>query len=207
MAADEKVVFEQTMEGMFVRGIGTRMSPKCRGRLKSAGLDLDKKLLPAYPFDTWMKCLQIAAEDLFPTLPNAEAHFKLGQLLIDGYKETFLGRAVLGMVKVLGPRRTLVRSSQNFRSGNNYTDTKLVEVSGTCMELWMNEVGPYPTFTAGILHAAVSAAGASALKVEVVNHDGHAATYRLRWGESGSIGVGGSGDSSASTKSGSISSR
>lgn len=178
----EQVVFEQAMEGLFLRALHNRVSPRCRVRLKEAGLDLDRKLLPAYPFTTWMACLKVAGEEVFSSAPEKEAQFRLGELMIDGYKETFLGRAVLGLARVLGPRRTLLRATQNFRSGNNYTVSKLVEKSPTEVELWMNEVGPFPTFTAGIVFAAIRAAGAENLSVDVLGYDGHACTYRVTWG-------------------------
>lgn len=181
----EQVVFEQTIEGMFVRGLGGRLSPRARERLKAIGVDLGRPLLPAYPFDTWMKSLKIAAEEVFASHSQDEAMFKLGELLIDGYRETFLGRAVLGFVRVLGPRRTLGRSTQNFRSGNNYTETKVTDLTPTCAELWMNEVGPYPTFTQGILTAAMRASGAENLVVAVSQFDGHAATYKVSWAVTG----------------------
>ena len=197
----EWVVFEQTIEGLFVRGLHGRISDRCRQRLKEAGLDLSRRLLPAYPFATWMGCLAIAGEEVFAGSAVDQAQFQLGELMIDGYKETFLGRAVLGMIRVLGPQRTLMRATQNFRSGNNYTESRLVERSPTDLELWMNEVGPFPTFTAGIVHAALAAAGAERVGVEVVGYDGHACSYRVTWGAPSSS------DSSAATRAGSISSR
>ncbi len=197
----EWVVFEQTIEGLFVRGLHGKMPARCRERLRAAGLNLDRRLLPAYSFDTWMVCLGIAGEEVFPGSAVDLAQFQLGELMIDGYKETFLGRAVLGMIRVLGPRRTLLRATHNFRSGNNYTESRLVERSPTDVELWMNEVGPFPTFTAGIVHAAIRAAGADRLKVEVLSHDGHACTYRVAWGDASTPA------SSNSASAGSISSR
>ena len=101
-AVQEQLVFEQTIEGLFVRGLHNKISPGCKLRLKEAGLDLDRKLMPAYPFATWMSCLKIAGEEVFSSVPPPEAQFRLGELMIDGYKETFLGRAVLGMCRVLG---------------------------------------------------------------------------------------------------------
>ena len=34
------------------------------------------------------------------------------------------------------PRRTVLRATQNFRSGNNYTEARVTDVSESCMELW-----------------------------------------------------------------------
>ena len=179
---DSPVVFEQTIEGLFMRGLEGRLTPTARERLKALGVDLSRRLLPAYSFATWMAALKVAAEEVYGSHSEAEAMFKLGEQFIDGYQNTMLGRAVLGLVRVLGPKRTLMRATQNFRSGNNYTETKLSDLGQNAMELWMNEVGPYPSFTAGIVHAAMRASGAQGLSVETKAYDGHAATYLVRWG-------------------------
>lgn len=179
--ADQQVVFEQTIEGLFIRALGRRLTPSMIARLKTVGLDLEKKLLPAYAFTTWMMTLRVAAEELYPGHSLDDALFKVGELMITGYQETFMGRAVLGMIRVIGPKRTLLRSTRAFRSGNNYTEARVTEVGPSCMDVWMNEVGPYPSFTAGIMHGAMVAAGARSAKVEMSGHDGHACSYRVSW--------------------------
>jgi uncharacterized protein (TIGR02265 family) len=176
----DKVVFEQTIEALFHRSLSNRLTPPLKEQLKAAGLNLDAKLLPAYPFDTWMTVLELTAKALHADLPIDQAMFRVGESFLDGYQETFLGRAVLGMIRVLGPRRTILRATQNFRSGNNYTETKITEVEPSVLDLWMNEVGPWPTFTAGIIHAALKATGAEP-RIEIRDHDGHACTYRVGW--------------------------
>lgn len=176
----EKVVFEQTIDGLFLRALGSRIKAPTRERLRGVGLDLDKKLMPAYPFPVWMKALRAVAEDLYPGETMDVAMFKVGESFIDGYNETLLGRALLGMLKVLGPRRAIQRATANFRTGNNYTDAKASELGPTAMELWMNEVGDFPTFTGGIVSGALKAAGVEP-KIEVASYDGHACTYRVTW--------------------------
>ncbi|WP_338869689.1 DUF2378 family protein [Myxococcus stipitatus] len=205
--ADELLVFEQTIEALFLRALQGRLTPACKERLRQAGLDVDQKLRPAYSFDSWMAFLRIAAEELFPRDSVAQGTWKLGEAYIEGFRETMLGRAVLSLLRVLGPRRTLMRATQNFRAGNNYTESKLTELNPTQFELWMNEVGAYPDFTAGIIHAGLRVAGAQEVRVEPSNYDGHACTYRISWKEASvSSGVAGSGDSKAAMRSGSISS-
>lgn len=178
--AQPKVVFNHTIEAMFSRALGPQLTPHGRRKLKEIGVDLDK-LLPAYPFDTWMAALRIAAADAFPTRSQDEAMFRMGELLIEGYRTTIMDNAVLGMIRVLGPKRTLKRTAQNFRSGNNYTEARLTELGPTSFELWMNEVGPYPRFTAGIIFAGLRAAGAESVEVNARAHDGHACTYLISW--------------------------
>ncbi|HEX8823323.1 MAG TPA: DUF2378 family protein [Archangium sp.] len=205
--ADELLIFEQTIEAVYVRALHGRIPPSCKARLREAGLDLDKKLRPAYPFDSWMTFLRITAEELYPGEPLSQGAFKIGEACIDGFRETMLGRAVLSLLRVLGPRRALMRATQNFRAGNNYTESRLKEISPRQFELWMNEVGSLPTFTAGILHAGLRTAGAENIHVDLSGYDGHACTYRISWSEASvSSGVAGKGDSKAATKSGSINS-
>ena len=206
--ADELLVFEQTLEAVFVRALHGRLPPSCKARLRQAGLDLDQKLRPAYPFDAWMTFLRITAEELHPTEPLEQGAFKLGEACIDGFRETMLGRAVLSLLRVLGPKRALMRATQNFRAGNNYTESRLKELSPRQFELWMNEVGSLPSFTAGIIHAGLRTAGANNIRIDLSGYDGHACTYCINWSEASvSSGVAGKGDSKAATRSGSISSR
>lgn len=176
----DKLVFEQTIDGLYARGLGRRVTPELKARLRALGMDLDGKLLPAYPFETWMKALEATAELLYPELPTDQAMFHVGESFIEGYRDTLLGRAVLGTVRVLGPHRALARARQSFRSGNNYTEATLTPLGAEATELWMNEVGPWPGFTAGIIHAALTAAGVVPVVVPT-QHDGHACTYRITW--------------------------
>ncbi|HLM43913.1 MAG TPA: DUF2378 family protein [Archangium sp.] len=204
---DELLVFEQTIEAVYVRALHGRLPPTCKARLRQAGLDLDQKLRPAYPFTSWMTFLRITAEELYPGEPLEIGAFKIGEACIDGFRETMLGRAVLSLLRVLGPKRALMRATQNFRAGNNYTESRIKEVSPRQYELWMNEVGSLPTFTAGILHAGLRTAGAESVRVDLSGYDGHACTYCISWSEASvSSGVAGKGDSKAATRSGSISS-
>lgn len=204
---DELLVFEQTLEAVYVRALHGRLPPACKVRLRQAGLDLDQKLRPAYAFDAWMTFLRITAEELYPGAPLEQGAFKLGEACIDGFRETMLGRAVLSLLRVLGPRRALMRATQNFRAGNNYTESRLKELSPHQFELWMNEVGSLPSFTAGILHAGLRTAGAESIRIDMTGYDGHGCTYCISWSEASvSSGVAGKGDSRAATRSGSISS-
>jgi uncharacterized protein (TIGR02265 family) len=205
--ADELLIFEQTIEALFLRALAGRLKPDCKARLRHAGLDVDQKLKPAYSFQSWMTFLRIATEELYADLSVDEGAFKLGELYIEGFRETMLGRAVLSLLRVLGPRRALARATQSFRAGNNYTESRLAELGPSQFELWMNEVGALPSFTAGIIHAGLRVAGAQNIRVEPVDHDGHGCTYRISWKEASvSSSVLGSGDSKASKRAGSINS-
>ena len=57
--ADELLIFEQTIEALYLRALHGRLTPECKARLRQAGLDVDQKLRPAYAFDAWMTFLRI----------------------------------------------------------------------------------------------------------------------------------------------------
>lgn len=200
--ADELLVFEQTIEALFVRALGGRLTPECRVRLRQAGLDVDQEIKPAYSFDSWMLFIRIAAEELFPGEPLPQSTFKLGEAYVEGFRQTMLGRAVMSLLRVLGPRRAIARATQNFRAGNNYTETRITELGHSQFDVWMNEVGDFPEFTAGIIQAGVRMSGAKELRVEPYGYDGHGCTYRITWKEaSASSGVEGSADAKGSRRS------
>ncbi|NMO22096.1 DUF2378 family protein [Pyxidicoccus fallax] len=179
----EKLVFEHTLEGLFVRGLMGRVTPVLRARLRKVGVDLDRKLQPAYSFETWCSAVQVAAREVHPDVPDEVGYGLLGERMVDGYRETVLGRAAFGVIQLLGPRRGVSRARQMFRSGNNYTETRLEDVSPTEVDLWMNEAGPIRYFTRGALLAGLRATGARQPVVEVREFDDECVTYRLIWNE------------------------
>lgn len=178
---NDLLVFGSTFEGLFQRALGEKIDAKTKQRLKTAGVDVDQPLKSTYPFDTWMQAIAICAEGVHPDLSPLEGRRQLGRALVTGYQQTLVGRAMLRFVKFKGPRKALDSCRNTMRSGNNYTETTLKEVAPTCVELWMNVVGPYPEFTAGIFEAGIEVSGGSACQVDVVSHDGMAATYKISW--------------------------
>jgi uncharacterized protein (TIGR02265 family) len=181
--ADELLVFEQTIEALFHRALNGRLTPRCKTRLREAGLDVEQKPRPAYTLTAWMTFLRITAEELHPGEPLEQAAFKLGQVYMEGFRETMLGRAVLSLLRVLGPRRALGRAAQSFRSSNNYTETRLTEVGPRHFELWLNEVGSLPWFSAGLIHGGLKVSGARDIRVDIAGYDGHACTFHVQWSE------------------------
>lgn len=177
----KQLVFAQTFESLFVRALGGETDPRLKSKLKEIGVDLERPLEPAYPFDVWMKAVDLSAAAVHPALSPAEARFLLGRALIDGYRQTMIGRATLRFLKVMGPHKAVETAANAFKTGNNYTETRLEDVGPRQVELWLNEVGPFPEFTAGIVAAGVEASGASEVKVDCIAHDGHAATYAISW--------------------------
>lgn len=175
------LVFQSAVEGLFVHGVGKRSTERLKDRLRKIGLNLDRKFDPAYPRDTWEQVLEITREELFPEMEIDTGYFKIGEAIVDGYSETLIGKALVGVVRLLGPKRTLARMTKNLRSANNYNETAQSDLSENGAEIWINEGKMNPYYFAGIFAATVRFAGAKGVQVTVRKHDETGATYEVVW--------------------------
>ncbi len=178
----EKVVFATAVEALFVRELGASLSSFARRRLKDAGLDLEHPLEVAYSLEEWKTFVRIAAEALYPNQSPSEAHWWMGVHLMESYMRTYTGRVVAELAPALGPRRMLDRIGQDLRSGNNFSEVQVVELSPRFVELWVNDVlGAHPSFTAGFILRAQQVATARNVHIDVWSFDGTACTFLIRW--------------------------
>ncbi|MCY1080086.1 DUF2378 family protein [Archangium lansingense] len=116
----EPVIFSQVVEAVFKHAIKGRLDSHTRARLKKIGIDLDHPFLVAYSVPTWFAAVGVCSEVLFPDIPNEQARYRIGRLLVDGYGQTTMGRAVFAMLRMLGWERSLGRISRGLQSGTNY---------------------------------------------------------------------------------------
>lgn len=178
--SESPMVFSQAVEGLL-RAIGSRLDDGSRAHLAELGLDVRGRLEPGYSLAVWTNVMRYGASLVAPSSPPSQQMFELGRRFIDGYAETIVGKAMLTALKVLGPRRTLERMSRNFRSGNNYTETRLEPKGPTEFHLWFNEVKE-PEFYRGMLVAGLERAGARNTEIRTLSHDESGAKFLVRWG-------------------------
>jgi uncharacterized protein (TIGR02265 family) len=180
----EKLVHAQTVEALFVRAFENRLTPSCREALKKAGLDLDRKLEKTYTLEQWKDFLRTAAAHVYGGVPAEAAYYSLGGRFMDAWFGTFLGKALLGVARIAGPRRMLLRAGQGIRAGNNFSEVEVVERGPASLELKVNDVmADQPTFTAGMLARAVELAGGWRVVAIPEGFDGTACTFHIRWSE------------------------
>ncbi len=177
----EPIVFMQSYESLRrLLNDELRSNPALAQQFKKHGVDFDR-LLPAYPLEAWLQSLVLTLDTLYPGQPVDESTFQLGQRLFDSYGETVIGRALMAMLRILGPRRALLRIDRNFRTMNNYSSTVLRELGPNQFELDVNLV-QYPHYYRGVLEAGLRWAGAKDVSVRVLRHDpAKVATFRLEW--------------------------
>lgn len=178
-----RVVFDHTVEGLFLIALKGRLSRLAVAALQREGLDLSKKLLPAYSFEVWRRCLAIAVGDLYPLVSRAEGYRRLGHEIVEGVGRTAMGRAMIGVGRLLGPLRVLRRLDHNLHSADNYVRSRLTELTPHWCEVWINEVMDQPSYYQGILEAYLGLAGALEIRVELLSREGEGATYRLQWAD------------------------
>ncbi len=180
----EKLVYSGTVEALFLRALENRLTPACRMRLREAGLDLDQKLSPTYTFEQWKHFLRVAADHIYAGMPAEAAYYSLGERLVEGYFSTLFGRALLGMVRLAGPRRTLAQVRVGFRGGTHGGEVRVVARGPNALDVWLSDVmAEHPTFAAGLLARVAEMAGGQHALAIPEDFDGQSATIHVHWSE------------------------
>ncbi len=180
---EDRKVFLQVVEGLLRHGVGERVTPRLRERLRQVGLDLDRPLLPAYPLTQWHYCLHIILEEVYPGVPREEACRQLAEHHVDGFGRTLLGRAMMRLMRLMGPRRTVRQMVQALRSSDNYTEVRLAELGPGTWEMWMNSVLDMPGYAEALFVSFLKASGAAEPRTVIVRRDEGGTVYRLSWKE------------------------
>lgn len=186
------VIFGSAIEG-FYRTYRERLTPSVKAEIAALGIDFDH-ILPAYDLEVFERAFRRAGERIYPSLPEQERWRRLGREFVDGYVQTPLGKAVMVMSKLLGPRRTLERIARTFRTGSNYVATETTIISDTELELktwmtqpyleaWRGRATLHLDYRLGILEAvmAMFVTRESSVKVLEKNLLEQSARYRIRW--------------------------
>lgn len=174
----EKLIFAQTVEGLL-RAMGP-LDETAKTTLRQAGIDPDKRLLPAYPLEQFIAALDFAAARVAPGRPRDDQSHEIGRRFMEGYQETLIGQALVAAMRVIGPWRTLERLSNKLRTGNNFSATELIRVGPTEAELWCNQT-TRPGWYSGIISRGLEFAGAHDVQVEVLMHGPDGGRFRVLW--------------------------
>ncbi len=176
----EKVIFDHVIRAMF-DGTVQRLTPEGLERVKRTGIDPTAKLLPAYPATTWAACARALAAELYPGLDELEATRLLARGTVDAFADGLVGRAMFGLLKLIGADRIARRMTQNFRTGANFIDTRLTRICEEPLtnELWFNDVSGLPGFYLGLLQGGMHHSSGNTYRIELVRSDGVEAVYHM----------------------------
>jgi uncharacterized protein (TIGR02265 family) len=173
----EPLVFPQTVEAL-IRALGDRLDLDAERQLAESGVNV--RDLQAVSQQVWSQATRVGAKVLCPDAPVEVGLFELGKRFVVGFEDTLLGRGTIALARVLGPRRSLQRMTANFRNGNNYTETRLVELGPNRYEMWVSNV-VVPEFIRGMILAGLEVSGARHPRVETASFDEEGTTYRISW--------------------------
>ncbi|MGV3624131.1 MAG: DUF2378 family protein [Archangium sp.] len=178
----ERLVFSQTVEGLFLRALKPQLTERMKDRIaKEAGIDLRAPLEPGYAMKSWDTAVAIAAEELHPGVELSVAFERLGAALTQGYFDTMIGSAMAAMLRLIGPSRAIRRIERSVRSGNNYTESSLTELSPSHFEIHTNEVGRLRDNLCGVIRRGMEVAGAKNVRCTVLRFDDAGAVYDIEW--------------------------
>lgn len=180
LEASAHVVYREPFEQLLKYGIGPRLTPLLKARLKAAGFDCDD-VKPQYPREVFTPCVEVVREALYPHLKREEALFLLGEQMVEGAAQTLMGKTMLSMARLIGPEKTLLRSHTQYRGGTNFTEVKLTRVGERHYEFWMNSGADIPWFGAGSLAATLKYTGGKDVKVVPAKLEPPAVTYDIQW--------------------------
>ncbi|HVE86534.1 MAG TPA: DUF2378 family protein [Myxococcales bacterium] len=176
----DPVVYDSAVEGVFIRGLGPRVTPALKAKLRELGLDLDRKLLPTYPRDAWIRMLEVTVAELFPDVSREEGFRRLGEVAVSGLGHTMMGKVLVSMARLMGPRRSLLRLPQGVPSVNNFTRMELEEVEPCHFRAHLNEYY-HPAYVQGAIHAAMTIADAKDIQVVILDSRPESISLDVRW--------------------------
>jgi uncharacterized protein (TIGR02265 family) len=172
-------VYDHTVDGLFFKALRGRMTPPVERKLKDLGIDLKGKPKSA-PHEQWVKALALAANELF--FGTIDDRFRqLGHCVMIHHEETVMGKAVIAVMRLIGPARVLKRINSTLRSGNNYVQATLAPTGPTTWEGVVNECNGNPNYIAGVIQQGLIISGGKNVKVDAVGFDGHSAHFRISW--------------------------
>jgi len=193
---EEPAFFASAFEALFARTLRGRLTPELKAKLRGAGVDLDRPLKVAYPFQVWEAVVGVVARERHPDIEAHEAWFRLGQDFFDGYNATLIGKAAIAMAKLVGMDRLLQRFTSNMRHTNNATEGVVelrergrVRLRMRLVEKFRGQVAPappqVPQYIRGMLLGILHGLGHADARVELLHSHptDRSSLYELTWTE------------------------
>lgn len=180
-APPEEVIFRNTVEALFNRALGPKLTDRCVERIRREGIDLRHRLEGFYSRETFYRCVRILGEELFPDLGEDERMVQLGTTFMDGFEQTLIGKAALSASRFMGTRRTLARMAENYRTSNNYQKVELREVALGEMRITLSQTSGVSGYFEGALRRALTLIGTRGLRVRREDDDGRRCTLCISW--------------------------
>ena len=144
--------------GLFEVGLARAVTPELEAHLAAEGIDL-RKLDASYPYDTWVRGLEVTASELYGGEVLSDSLRKLGARVVVTIREAGIVKGpMLTMGKLMGPKRVLKQISGQPVRGADFLRVDIHEKNGKHVEVHLND-GALGDFVAGVLEAVVEVLG------------------------------------------------
>jgi uncharacterized protein (TIGR02265 family) len=173
----DKVVFGPSLEALW-RAMDPLTAAEAQA-FKDAGV-VGGRFDAAYPLAPYLKILEASATSRFGHLQEQDAYVQVGHLFVEGFTRTVIGQALMGIMRLLGPRRTMQRLTRNFRAANNYTEVSVTTLRDNHHQIAVNFVEK-PGFYIGVLERTLAHAGAKNAEVTMIAYVDRSPTFEVRW--------------------------
>jgi len=148
----EPTIEAALFEGMFVRAL--RPEPSFVVELKELGFDL-ARIQPRYPVSVWRNALEAARRRLFGERPEERGYRALGNLFVEGYFETIIGKILSVPLSLVSADRVIQRIPRTWKTARS--DIRVdppVKESPTRWRVHFQDPNPIPGFFAGVVEGA-----------------------------------------------------
>jgi uncharacterized protein (TIGR02265 family) len=125
--------------------------------------------------------LEVTVAELFPDVPRDEGFRRLGEKAVNGIGYTMIGKVLVQMAKLMGPRRSLLRLPQVFTSMNNFMKMELTEVAPNHFHVHVRETYGHPAYVLGAMQAAMALSEAKGLQVKLVDWTEQQVSVDVKW--------------------------
>lgn len=177
----EQIEFSQSVDGLFIKGLGSTLTPVMRDQLRAKGLDLDKPLRPGYPAADFHRWIEFIAAAVYPDDRKDEAVRRIGHRAVAGLEQGLIGKALGAGLKLIGARRSLQRVERIFKNNNNYQIATLLELSEHDAKVRLNDVFGLPTYYQGLFEAVLAIIHTKDSKVTLLATTGPGALLHIEW--------------------------
>lgn len=176
----DRHVSGRLVAALFEKGLSQGLTPEFEAHLASAGIDL-RHLAQSYPYETWVRGLEITASELYSGEVLGDALRKLGGRVVKTLRDSGIVKGpLLTMGKLMGPKRVLGQISGKQLRGADFLRIDVHEKTGKHLEIHLNE-GAIGDFVAGGLEAALELLGGRQPRVQAVVTTPERCILDLKW--------------------------
>jgi uncharacterized protein (TIGR02265 family) len=150
--ADRTTIDAALFEGMFVRAV--RPDPAFAAELKELGFDI-ARMQPRYPVRVWRQSLEAARRRLFGERPEEKGYRALGNLFVQGYFETIIGKILAIPLSLVAVDKVILRMPKTWQTAR--ADIQIDPPVKEGPQKWrvtFRDRHPVPGFFAGVVEGA-----------------------------------------------------